>query len=87
MDRPLPTNSFGFSLSSDFFDDGINERRRDFLDVVGVDVGVGNSFAFGTLKLIIGTGALKRSLACIELGEAADCDIVPHFFFDGVTCE
>lgn len=72
MARPLPTNSFSFSLSSDFFEDGMNERRRDFRDVVGVDVGVGKSFAFGTLKLMIGTGALNRSLACIELGEAAD---------------
>lgn len=47
MDRPEP-NSLFLSLSS-FFDEGIKrfERRRDFLVVVGVLVGVGSSFSFG----------------------------------------
>lgn len=45
MDRPLPSSPF-LSLSSPFFDEGINkfDLLRLFREVVGVDVGVGNSF-------------------------------------------
>jgi hypothetical protein len=95
--RPLPSSpppllflafSFSlFSLSSFLDDDGVNklDLLRDFLDVVGVELGVGKSFPSlslpGTESVSIVDGGVLRSSAKLSADPRAlpDCELSPEW--------
>lgn len=96
MARPLPSSpppllflalSLSlFSLSSFLDDDGVNklDLRRDFLDVVGVELGVGKSLPSlslpGTESVSIVEGGVLRSSAKLSADPRAlpDCELSPR---------
>ena len=95
--RPLPSSpppllflafSFSlFSLSSFLDDEGVNklDLLRDFLDVVGVELGVGKSFPSlslpGTESVSIVDGGVLRSSAKLSADPRAlpDCELSPEW--------